>query len=134
MLKPEAQDNLVKPEAQNNQVELEAQCLPQTNPPVDYTGVWLRNRGIERYNEYLADFTVMVEKNLDMIEAQITATKEAQASRYMVGRVASRGGDEDAKGVELRERITKLKATGWRRERFHASRYEQLCELALGEL
>ncbi|MDI1488278.1 MAG: hypothetical protein OHK93_007552 [Ramalina farinacea] len=112
----------------------EVEDIAQRDAVMDYTGIWLRNRRIERFNEHLDDFISTVLKNLEMIEAQITATKEAQAARYIAGRVASRAEEDDAKGADLRERILRLKATGWRRERFDASKYEQLCELALAEL
>ena len=112
----------------------EAEDISQRDAVLDYTGIWLRNRRIERFNEHLDDFISTVLKNLEMIEAQISATKDAQAARYITGRVSSRAEEDDAKGVDLRERILKLKATGWRRERFDASKYEQLCELALAEL
>ena len=114
-----------KPEIEDNS---------QRDASVDYTGIWLRNRGIERFNEHLDDFISTVLKNLEMVEAQISATKDAQAARYVAGRVVSRAEEDDAKGADLRERISRLKAVGWRRERFDASKYEQLCELALAEL
>lgn len=112
----------------------EVEDISQRDALVDYTGIWLRNRGIERFNEHLDDFISTAVKNLDMIEAQISATKEVQAARYIAGRAVSRSEEDDAKGADLRERILRLKATGWRRERFNASKYEQLCELASAEL
>ena len=112
----------------------EVEDIAQRDAVIDYTGIWLRNRRIERFNEHLDDFISTVLKNLEMIEAQISATKDAQAARYIAGRVVSRAEEDDAKGADLRERILKLKATGWRRERFDASKYERLCELALAEL
>lgn len=112
----------------------EVEDIAQRDAVIDYTGIWLRNRRIERFNEHLDDFISTVLKNLEMIEAQISATKEAQAARYIAGRVVSRAEEDDAKGTDLRERVRRLKARGWRRERFDASKYEQLCELALAEL
>ncbi|KAK7744137.1 hypothetical protein SLS53_003658 [Cytospora paraplurivora] len=46
------------------------------------------------------------------------------------------GGDVDngARAQERRERIERLRSNGWRRERFDASRYEELCEQAMAEL
>lgn len=40
---------------------------------------------------------------------------------------------EEMAKVELRERIRRLKETGWKRERFNGERYKVLCEKALME-
>ena len=41
---------------------------------------------------------------------------------------------EEVREVDLRERISRLKEGGWRRERFDGERYRCLCEKALGEV
>ena len=42
--------------------------------------------------------------------------------------------EDEAKKVELRARIERLKAGGWARKRFDGSLYQALCEKALVEL
>lgn len=102
--------------------------------PMDYAAAWLQNRHIERYNSHLADFSTMLANHLESIRDTILSTKEAQATRYSNMRVASYGDDEEAKAADLRDRIQRLKATGWSRDRFDSSRYERLCEAALADL
>ena len=41
---------------------------------------------------------------------------------------------EEVMKVELRERITRLKERGWKRERFNGEKYRVLCERALVEV
>ena len=43
-------------------------------------------------------------------------------------------GEAEAKRVELKARIDRLREKGWSRERFNGRRYENLCERALEEL
>lgn len=42
--------------------------------------------------------------------------------------------DDEARAQDRRERIERLRSNGWRRERFDASRYEELCVQAMAEL
>lgn len=41
---------------------------------------------------------------------------------------------EEMKKVELLARVSRLKQSGWKRERFNGRRYQELCDRALGEL
>lgn len=102
--------------------------------PMDYAATWLQNRHIERYNSYLAEFSAMLANHLESVRTTILSTKEAQATKYGNMRMVSYGDDEEAKAADLRDRIQRLKATGWSRDRFDSSRYERLCEAALAEL
>ncbi|ROW11162.1 hypothetical protein VMCG_00996 [Cytospora schulzeri] len=46
----------------------------------------------------------------------------------------SSGDEDEAKVQDRRARIDKLRMNGWKRERFDASRYEELCEQVMAEL
>lgn len=46
----------------------------------------------------------------------------------------SSGDDDEARVQDRRARIDRLRMNGWKRERFDASRYEELCEQVMAEL
>ncbi|KAL2041370.1 hypothetical protein N7G274_005752 [Stereocaulon virgatum] len=95
---------------------------------------WLHPRAYERYNTHLISFSEMLAKHIRTIDSLIQTTQETQAARYTIKRMASYGDDEDARARDLKARIARLKAAGWRRERFVPERYQELCEEALAEL
>ncbi|KAL8990616.1 MAG: hypothetical protein Q9177_000766 [Variospora cf. flavescens] len=95
---------------------------------------WLLHRSTERYNTHLADFAKMLQGHVhDLEELMISSARDAQAD-WRVKRLASFGGDREARAVDLRERIVRLRAKGWKRERFAAERYQELCATALADL
>ncbi|KAK3178934.1 hypothetical protein OEA41_001072 [Lepraria neglecta] len=98
------------------------------------TSSWLHSCAYERYNGYLISFSEMLAKHIRTIDSLIQATQEAQSARHTVKRMASYGDDEEARARDLKARIARLKAAGWRRERFAPERYQDLCEEALAEL
>ena len=65
----------------------------------------------------------MLARHIQTIEGLIRATREAQAR--------GRKGDEMG---DLKARIRRLREGGWRRERFSPGRYQDLCDVALGDL
>ena len=67
----------------------------------------------------------MLARHIQTIDVLIRATREAQAR--------GRKGEEVMMG-DLKTRIRRLKEGGWRRERFCPGRYQDLCDVALGEL
>lgn len=87
----------------------------------------------ERYNRYLADFADLLQGHVVSIEDLISSVKNAQANRN-VKRLASFGADREAWEADLRDRIVRLRASGWRWERFRPEKYQDLCEVALAEL
>ena len=91
-----------------------------------------------RYDAHLADFRDMLDRHHSEVLALIVATMEAQTNRYSGWRqsvfVEREADDEDLKAAHLQERIMRLRAKGWKRERFDPSRYEDLCEQAMAEL
>ncbi|KAL9014601.1 MAG: hypothetical protein Q9173_000746 [Seirophora scorigena] len=94
---------------------------------------WLQHRSTERYNTHLAEFTELLQAHSDNLEDLISKVKDVHADRR-VKRLASSGGDREARAADLRERIVRLRTKGWERERFAAERYQELCAMALAEL
>lgn len=76
----------------------------------------------------------MLAKHIRTIDSLVQATQEAQSVRHTIKRMTSYGDDEEARARDLKARIARLKAIGWRRERFAPERYQDLCEEALAEL
>ncbi|KAL8651864.1 MAG: hypothetical protein Q9210_003016 [Variospora velana] len=94
---------------------------------------WLQHRSMERYNTHLADFAKMLQGHVDDLEELISSARDAQAD-WRMKRLASFGGDREARAVDLRERIVRLRAKGWKRERFAAEKYQEISAMALAEL
>lgn len=98
------------------------------------TSTWLHSRIYERYNNSLATFADMLANHIETINALIQKAEAAHATRYTIKRQLSFYGDKDAKAADIKARILRLKAVGWRRERFEPERYQDLCAAALAEL
>ena len=98
------------------------------------TDNWLRLRAQERYNAHLESFAEMVQKHILTSQLLITETEEIQAQRYTGKRLTTYGNDEASKAADKKERVQRLKACGWKRERFEPERYMKLCATALAEL
>ncbi|KAI4174853.1 MAG: hypothetical protein LQ348_006292 [Seirophora lacunosa] len=94
---------------------------------------WLQHRSTERYNAHLAGFAELLQGHIDNLEELISKVRDVHADRR-VKRLASFGGDREARAADLRERIVRLRAKGWERGRFAAERYQELCAMALAEL
>ena len=107
---------------------------PKAKGVIDETDAWLRDRSIGRYRACLDDFALALATHLRSVDDLISATNEAQAVRYTTRNLAGYADDEEARAADLRERIQRLRTRGWARNRFDATRYEQLCEAALAEL
>lgn len=88
---------------------------------------------MDRYNAHLISFAGMLDYHLRVIDTLLHDTKTALANRYTCIRLPSFA-DEEAKAADLRVRTERLKAGGWKRERFAPERYQDLCERALAEL
>lgn len=94
---------------------------------------WLQDRSAQRYNAHLTDFAKMLRDHRETVENLISNVKDIQGNRR-VKRLASFGEDREARAADIRERIVKLRAKGWRRERFSPEKYQRICALALAEL
>lgn len=94
---------------------------------------WLRQRSNERYNLILVDFKNMLQGHITAVEIFLSEIKDIKANKSVRG-IVSFGEDKEARAVDLRLRILRLKARGWRRERFEPARYESLCAMALAEI
>ena len=95
---------------------------------------WLQARSYERYNNCLAAFAEVIATHISSVETLIQKTKGVQSARYFTKRLASYGEDEESRAANLRFRIARLKASGWKMERFAPGRYQELCAKALAEL
>lgn len=94
----------------------------------------MRYQSTVRYNDHLCSFAEMLANHITATENLIRKTQETQAMRYFAKRLASYGEDEAAKAADVQARIVRLKANGWKRDRFTPERYQGLCERALEEL
>lgn len=101
---------------------------------------WLQTRSIARYQSHLTTFSTQLTSHISSIENQISAASEARSrnssASSALGDYAGLGSinKEELKKVELRERIARLKAGGWKRREFDSERYKALCEKALAEV
>jgi len=76
----------------------------------------------------------MLTNHISTTENMIKTTREAQTMRNFSRKLMNYGDDEEDRAADLKARVARLKATGWRRERFRPDRYQELCERALEEL
>ncbi|KAI9747554.1 MAG: hypothetical protein M1835_002037 [Candelina submexicana] len=97
------------------------------------TTSWLRSRSQQRYNAHLLALAPLLETHINTTTHLIRATTDAQRTRTVSSFSSSSGSSEEEDGSR-KERIARLKERGWKRERFDARRYEDLCERALAEL
>lgn len=107
---------------------------PKTETFTRSTSSWLHSRIYERYNASLATFADMLANHIKTVDALIQKAEKAHATRYDIKRQLSFYGDEEAKAADIKARVLRLRAVGWRRERFRPERYQDLCEAALAEL
>ncbi|KAI4163824.1 MAG: hypothetical protein LQ342_002597 [Letrouitia transgressa] len=122
-------DTTAPPNWQTTPLDSSADLSPSGFPtPSDS---WPYDRPSERYQQHLADFADMLAAHIAAISSLIESVSHIQATRDTVKRLASCGGDQEARAADLAVRIVRLKAQGWRRERFAPERYQELCERAL---
>ncbi len=76
----------------------------------------------------------MLSNHISTVDIAIQSTQDAQAMRYYAKGLAYDGEDEAAKEADLQARMVRLKAVGWRRERFRPERYQDLSQRALEDL
>ncbi|KAI4217264.1 MAG: hypothetical protein LQ351_000573 [Letrouitia transgressa] len=119
------------PKWQTTPPDLSTDFSPSEFPTPSDT--WLYDQSSERYQQYLADFAEMLAAHITAISSLIESVSHIQATRDTVKRLASCGEDQEARAADLTVRIVRLKAQGWKRERFAPERYQELCERALEE-
>lgn len=61
-------------------------------------------------------------------------SRRRSSSIVSFNNIGSSGDEDEARMKDRRARIDKLRMNGWKRERFDASRYEELCEEVMAEL
>ncbi|KAL8680344.1 MAG: hypothetical protein Q9186_003465 [Xanthomendoza sp. 1 TL-2023] len=94
---------------------------------------WLHQRSNDRYNTHIAEFADMLQAHIAAVEHALSIIRGVRANRN-IKRLASFGADREARAVDLHARTIRLRANGWRRERFVPDRYQELCAKALAEL
>ncbi|KAL8784201.1 MAG: hypothetical protein Q9213_004093 [Squamulea squamosa] len=94
---------------------------------------WFQQRSTRRYNAHVADFSIMLKGHIASVEHAISNLRDIRSDRH-VERLASFGANPGARAADLRVRIGRLKADGWKRKRFAPERYQELCVKALAEL
>jgi hypothetical protein len=96
------------------------------------TSVWMLDQAQRRFDALVAELAPMLERHIEAINMMIEDAVEAKTHRYVSTNVDS--GDEEKNRIARQVRIAKLKARGWKRERFNPQRYQELCAKALAEL
>ena len=76
----------------------------------------------------------MLLKHIEVIDALIRSTEEAQANHCAGKRSVNEYTDDETKTLDRKARIQALKASGWKRDRYRPERYQELCAKALSEL
>ncbi|MCJ1391189.1 hypothetical protein MMC18_004051 [Xylographa bjoerkii] len=107
---------------------------PATVTFSECTTTWLHDRATQRYNAHVVDFEQMLHNHVEVVDMLIRATAEVQADRHPDKTPTSSSNDDEARAADRGARIEKLKANGWKRERFRPERYQDLCARALAEL
>jgi hypothetical protein len=64
----------------------------------------------------------------------VAATTATAATATTAATSTVRSSSEEARALDRQARIERLRKNGWRRKRFDAARYEELCEAVLAEL
>ena len=98
------------------------------------TTIWLQDRATQRYSAHAADFEAMLLRHVEVVDMLIRSAMGVQADGNTAKGSASSGKDGQTRATERQARIEKLKANGWKRERFRPERYQDLCARALAEL
>ncbi|MCJ1438320.1 hypothetical protein MMC27_007708 [Xylographa pallens] len=107
---------------------------PATVTFSECTTTWLQDRATQRYSAHAADFEPMLLRHVEVVDILMKSTMEVQANRHTAKASASSIDDGQTRAADRQARIEKLKANGWKRERFRPERYQDLCARALAEL
>ncbi|MCJ1402728.1 hypothetical protein MMC11_005949 [Xylographa trunciseda] len=107
---------------------------PATVTFSECTTTWLNDRATQRYDAHVVDFEQMLHRHVEVVDMLMRSTSEIQANRHAAKQSASSRNDDEGRATDRRARLEKLKANGFRRERFRPERYQDLCARALAEL
>ncbi|KAI9166931.1 hypothetical protein HJFPF1_03046 [Paramyrothecium foliicola] len=91
----------------------------------DTTDPFLLVRSVHRYCTILTDLQRQIKSHIAAVDAEIATSQEP---RYSLPE------SEELRALELKTRIERLRANGWRRPRFDATKYERLREVAVADL
>ncbi|KAK0389397.1 hypothetical protein NLU13_2972 [Sarocladium strictum] len=91
----------------------------------EFEDPFARDRSIHRYSTILDSLRRQIATHLAAIDAEVAAAAP------MVPQVPL---NDEMRALDLQTRIARLKANGWQRRRFDASRYEALRERAMADL
>ena len=107
---------------------------PATVTFSECTTTWLQDRATQRYSAHAADFEPMLRRHVEVVDMLIISTMEIQAERHTAKGSISSSNNGQTRAADRQARIEKLKANGWKRERFRPERYQDLCARALAEI
>lgn len=86
---------------------------------------FLRARSVHHYCTVLSGLRRQIASHLEWLERDIAAAEEPKPLQAL---------SEEMRALDLRARIERLRANGWKRERFDFRRYEALRESALADM
>ncbi|KAM0248394.1 hypothetical protein ACHAQJ_009496 [Trichoderma viride] len=86
---------------------------------------FLHARSVHHYCTVLASLQRQIASHLEWLERDIAAAENPKPPHLL---------SEEMRSLELRTRIERLKANGWKRQRFDIRRYEALRERALADI
>lgn len=81
---------------------------------------------LERFCTVLSSIQRQIASHLVAIDREINATLAPKSSCVPV--------NEDMRALELRSRIERLRANGWKRKRFDARRYDEFREQVMADM
>ncbi|KAM0332149.1 hypothetical protein ACHAQA_002423 [Verticillium albo-atrum] len=115
---------------------------PTPEPPVedceedDFS--YLRERSIHRYCALLASLRSQIASHLAAVDTQLAPQPSSIHSQRLSFSLPSRAStpdvDDEMRALDLKARIERLRASGWKRQRFNPRRYEELRESVLAEM
>ncbi|KAG7129318.1 hypothetical protein HYQ44_000037 [Verticillium longisporum] len=115
---------------------------PTPEPPIedsegnDYG--YLRERSIHRYCALLVALRSQIASHLTAVDAQLAPQASTIANHRLSFSVSTRAAtpdvDDEMRALDLKARIERLRASGWKRQRFNPRRYEELRESVLAEM
>jgi hypothetical protein len=104
---------------------------------------FLLSRSLARYRTHLTGMQAQLRYHIVSVTKQLTTLQEVRRARRSnqpnLFAAFSAGGIDgmdmnELRKAELKARVERLRETGWKKERFDAQRYQNLCEQAFAEL
>ncbi|KAH7364541.1 hypothetical protein BKA65DRAFT_546416 [Rhexocercosporidium sp. MPI-PUGE-AT-0058] len=121
---------------------------PTKSPRRESLSTFFHSQSVARYRKHLTSLKTQLGFHISSIHDQISSLSEVRRPRrsntptqysFEAGESEEKGrgvsgAEKESRRPELRERIEKLKESGWKRKRFDGERYRVLCEKALDEV